>query len=102
VGLDRDFVIVIRLTVLNSDRSLWALAEAGAQTVAKTVAYQFGLTIDNLDSAFSAGGHTIAAAIALLFVYVHNLSNRHIDSFRRLRSYQSTRISSAGSFSSLT
>jgi hypothetical protein len=50
------------------------MTDTGSKAVTEKVAYQSGLTIDDLQGAFVAVGDTEAAAIAFLFVNLNDLS----------------------------
>ena len=51
-----------------------ALAQAGSQAVAEHVLHESCLAVDDLDGPFRAGGHTLAAAVAELFIDFDDLS----------------------------
>ena len=72
--LDGLFVEVIGGAFFDGDRILGADAKAVAQPVAEVFGKQAGLAVYDLDSAFSTIGHAKPAAIALIFIDLHNLS----------------------------
>jgi hypothetical protein len=67
VALHRLLVERRRLALLDHDRVLRAVAQAGAEAVAVTVVDQAGLPVDDLDRAFRAGRDAEPATVALLF-----------------------------------
>ena len=76
VLLDGLFVERLCLAFLDGDGVLGALAEAFAEPVAVDLADEPGHPVDDLERALGARGDALAAAVALLFIYVDDLPRR--------------------------
>jgi hypothetical protein len=65
---DLFFVEGIRIPLLDGNGFPGAVAEAGAEPVAKVVGHKAGLAVHNLDGAFRTGRHAESAAVAFIFI----------------------------------
>jgi hypothetical protein len=74
VGFHGGFVEFLRLAFDDLERPLGALADAGAETVAEVVRDHLDLTVNDLKGPLCAANHTLAAAVAFLFIYLDNLA----------------------------
>jgi hypothetical protein len=74
-GMDRLLVKGFRHSLLDGDGPARALAKTVSQAVAKVIGNEAGLAVDDLDRPFGTTGHAQPAAVALFFVYLHDLSH---------------------------
>jgi hypothetical protein len=66
-----------RLTFYNGYGVLWTVAKAGSKPIAVGVFHYPGFAVYDLERALCAVGDALAAAVALLFVYVDDVSLNH-------------------------
>ncbi len=71
------FVEGLRLSFLNSDGPLRAIAQAGPQAIAVLVLYQAGLAVDDLNRPFRTGRNAQSTAVALRFINLNDLTRCH-------------------------
>ncbi|MPM96107.1 hypothetical protein SDC9_143264 [bioreactor metagenome] len=75
VGFNGRFVVCGGFAFNERDRTGRTLRQAVAEPVAIIVAQQFSFAVDHADRSFMAGLGARAAAVALIFVYMNNLSD---------------------------
>jgi len=68
------FVEIIRFPLHDPERVPGAFPETGAQAVAVFFRRQAGLSVYNLNRPFCAGGHTLSASVAFVFIYFYDLT----------------------------
>ncbi len=73
--LNRLFIKSFRFTLFNRQGSFRTITDAGAQSVAVHIAYQFRLAVYDLDRFFGAAGHAQTTTVTLFFVNFDDLSN---------------------------
>ena len=71
------FIEGIRLAMLDGDRVQRASADARAQPVAIALLHHASLAVDNLQRTLRTVDDALSAAVALLFVDLDNIANRH-------------------------
>jgi hypothetical protein len=76
----RRLVKFVGIALLNDQRSGGAGPDAGTQTVAKALADQPGLAVNDFQRPFMAPGNAVAAAVAQVLVDAYDLSERHFRS----------------------
>ncbi len=85
--LNRLFIKLVSLTLLNSYCSLRTFSEAGAETVAVFIADELCLAIYYLDCALGAGWNAESAAVAFLLVNFYYFPQRFCCHLRLLKSF---------------
>ena len=75
--LNRFLVELRSVALFDRERARGAIAETGAETIAKVVTDELGLAVDDLNCPFRARGHTFAATVTKIFVDSHDFSDCH-------------------------
>jgi hypothetical protein len=77
--LDGMLIEFVRITVHDSKGIVGTLAQTGTEAVAVHFGHELRLSIDNLQRAFCAGWHALAAAITQVFIDLYNFpGNFHV------------------------
>jgi hypothetical protein len=77
----RGFIKSIGFAGLDVNRVLWAMAEAGAESVAQVVRHQACLAVNDLNRAFGAGRYAETASVAFFFIDMNDVSFHALSPF---------------------
>jgi hypothetical protein len=68
------FIKFLGFAYSNGKRPGGALSQTGSQSVAISFGHELGLSIHNLNGAFGAGRHTLAASVTEIFIDFYDFS----------------------------